>query len=135
MVFTRLSIGGDGVSDYDYKTAWELAKEQILNLGQLLQDKDDWACLWKRVAKEYRAFYQLAMGTAKSNQLKWHEAERTATRLRGWLRELEWILLQGHKGEDGKVAIYLGCPVCKNMKMLGHADDCELAKELKDDHI
>jgi hypothetical protein len=49
-------------------------------VAEKLRQAQATAALWKRAAKEYRGFYQLAMDTAKRNQLKWHKAQATADR-------------------------------------------------------
>ena len=67
------------------KSQWRRMSSQLVARIDYYQ-----ACsrLWKRAAKEYRGFYQIAMSTAKSNQLKWHEAERTATRCKELLESI-----------------------------------------------
>ena len=51
------------------------------------------------------------------------ELKDTATRLRGLLKRLQW---EGY-GHGG----WPTCPICKEERDYGHADDCELAKELE----
>ncbi|MHC4413349.1 MAG: hypothetical protein ACYSYU_10550 [Planctomycetota bacterium] len=48
----------------------------------------------------------------------------TATRRLGLLRRCEWV-------HDTGIDFFF-CPECKNNKISGHADGCELAKELRD---
>ena len=53
------------------------------------------------------------------------KAELKVTRLRGLLRKVEWVESTGEE-------YYEYCPECKQTKQQGHADDCELAEELRD---
>ena len=48
----------------------------------------------------------------------------TATRLRGLLRRVEWI-----PDVNGRTK-FDWCPICEQVRGLGHAADCELAKEI-----
>jgi hypothetical protein len=101
------------------------------------------------------------MGTAKSNQLKWHEAERIADRRKEWatvwkqrahldnmrafqwrklatkrlelLRRNEWVFFYS---QSEYVCLFCGA-TARTLEWAGiaphqkHADDCELAKELE----
>ena len=86
---------------------------------QEFRDKLVWGPLpWKHVAKRWRE-HALILEDEKS------DIEATATRRLGLLRRFygwEW---------DFEQECYF-CPICGSNKDNGHAEDCELAKELEE---
>ena len=93
---------------------------------------------WKQAAKKWRAVassrnwaYNQASHERDLERKKWIAAEATATRLRGLVEEFEWVeCFVDNGGYDDHWDHR--CPKCLKSKDEGHADDCELAKELKD---
>lgn len=92
---------------------------------QEFRDKLVWGPLpWKHVAKRWRE-HALILEDEKS------DIEATAQRLRGLLREMEWVDF-GPDAVFPEPKIWKQCLICEQWIEYGHADDCELAKELKD---
>ena len=60
---------------------------------------------WKETAKENRVFYQTTMGTAKSNQLKWHKAEALAAARKKLLRRC-YVRLHSEFDEVNEDGLY-----------------------------
>lgn len=85
------------------------------------------------VSSKYHEFYQKEYKREGVNyddvqsvkEIYW-KAE--ATRLRGLLKRVEWIGLPIEAEQTG-------CPICQQPKVTGHADDCDLAKELRDSRL
>ena len=96
-----------------FRLGWRLDDAEVLAAQRLKSLKT-----WKRVAKKYRYSADLEKGIKRYYYTKFMEAQALAADRLKLLRRLEWPF------------DFNQCGICSESIYDGHADDCELAKEL-----
>ena len=113
MELVRIAAENDDLREaLEIKT--EDAKFLFITEQKAIADKrKEWATVWKQRAHldNMRAF-------------QWR---KIATKRLELLRQIEWI------PDANGIKKYDWCPICNNLRGTGHADDCELEKELADE--